>query len=208
MVALMAACGGKAIDVGASASPGTSGGSSGSSSGSTSPGGIPLVSCDDAGAEAMDAGTCQSSCCSPPVGNDSSLTSISVAVNGVLGRWQICTSLFDLPSDVIGVELDAPPGWDGGEEFDGGGRNDVEGTLEFLVQGPSGPEPGQGFAYNSTWDLTSYGLVTWSLTLGDATGGTTQFLYSACPRQLELQLYDLDAGPGEPTTTDVLLVPF
>ena len=97
-----------------------------------------------------------------------------------------------------------PAGWDPSQASDGG-YAEVGGSMEYLVQGPSGPVPGQGFAYESSWSLYGQGS-----SYGMEFGGTgTPFLYAPCPTQLEIQYYyDAGAAVGGGTTADILLVPF
>jgi hypothetical protein len=185
---LLLACSGKDLDVGSNdASTGTQ----------------PLVSCDDASTP-EDAGACPVTCCGPKVGNNTSLTSPDQAVTALVGKWQLCSTWPNAPGDVIGIELDTPTGWDGSQGADGG-YIEVTGNMEFLVQGPSGPVPGQGFAYVSSWELDGQGS-SYSMFLG---GSGSSFLYSPCPAQLEIQYYyDAGAAAGGGTTADLLLVPY
>jgi hypothetical protein len=185
-MALLVACGGTEIDVGANDASTLQA----------------LVVCDGGNTTPDDAGSCYSTCCMPKVGNNSNLTSPPAAVTALVGKWELCTSFPDVPSDVIGIELDPPAGWDGGQADDGG-YVEVDGNLRFLVQGQSGPQPGQGFAYESSWGLYGQG-ASYSMYVG---GTGTPFLYAPCPQQLELQYY-YDAGATGGQTADILLVPF
>jgi len=166
----MAACE-PAIALG-TASPGSGGGTTGAtttsaSTGTVTTGGV-LVSC------------------STPAGTAQVLGSLDDVYAMLEGDWWLCPPTFPAaPSDAIGIRF-AP----GSSARDGG----TEGGLAyFLVQGPTQPEPGAGFAYQLTYDVSILEGSVFQLTF-DAVGGSWfgPITYSSSPKELEV---DFDFAP-------------
>jgi hypothetical protein len=114
-----------------------------------------------------------------------------------VGRWLICGSgqqdaFGARPADVIGVEYTEPRAVD----IPGGGSY-LQGDMYYLVEGASGPERGKGFDYQWKYEVEPQ----------DPNGPPSQvnmhpapnvtrfahFLYSPCPRQWQLEYYEMRA---------------
>jgi hypothetical protein len=133
------------------------------------------------GAEGADAGDTPVSC-STPAGPEQPITTLDEAYAAIEGRWRVCTHPFTLgPADVIGIQYGP------GSTAPTGDGVTVGGLMYYLVDGPSGPTPGEGFAYQLTYNIgvvdgTAFQLDMKS-SLGAFGGG---FIYSPSPRELEL----------------------
>jgi hypothetical protein len=140
----------------------------------------------------LDAGTDSGgSCvvaCAVPAGPVQKFTSNRAASDAFVGTWRICSSFGTLfPSDATGLEFGPVSGAD-----DAGTAG---GALYILVEAPSGPMRGAGFAYEYTYDVSGLPAESPQLSVHEASGGGNggQFAFSACPRELELTL---DVAPG------------
>jgi len=132
----------------------------------------PPASCP---ADDGDASTCPVACCVHRDGGAEGLATVSQTISVLTGRWLLCGDrLPNAPPDVIGVEFDPNPMWDGGDVAE-------DGAVRYLVTGPSGPRPGQGFSYEGTWSVFS----PYSLTINYL---GTPFSYWTCPEELELEI--------------------
>jgi hypothetical protein len=111
------------------------------------------------------------------------------------GKWRFCGQFPNAPSDAVGVQYgpaSTAPTPNGGT---------VGGDMYLLVDGPSGPVPGQGFAYQFTYDVSPEGPGSFQLNMFQNGGGFGgPFVYSPCPRELQL------TNDFNPDMT--LLVPF
>jgi hypothetical protein len=147
-------------------------------------GSMSAASPPDASPAAPDA--CAASC-SVPAGTLQTFASPLAACDAFVGQWRICSGFgaVGMPSDAVGVEF-GPASGDAGT---------AGGAMYVLVQGPSGPVRGSGFAYQYTYRVDPFGAEL-QATLFTSTGGGNggAFAYSPCPRELELTF---DAAPWQ-----------
>jgi hypothetical protein len=134
-------------------------------------------------AAAPDSGT--ATC--PPAGTVQQTTSLGQAYAQVENTWLICSGKENFPgapADVIGLEFQtvlAP------ESCVANSRTGCTGNLYYLVQGSSGPVRGSGFAYQLTYDISPEGAQYQLNMYPDPNSGFgSSFLYSPCPKELEL----------------------
>jgi hypothetical protein len=181
---LLAACGGKILNVGS-----TDGGGSNSGDGlsSDAAGTYPTYDAgapDPTEAAASDDGavTC------PPPSSLITPDSASELASAVQGTWQLCTGLETLQAligadDIVGMWFG--PVTSDGYACTGSPEPCLGGDLFYLVQGASGLVRGSGFAYQSTYQITTDGP---SVHLGvvDGSGGRwgTSARYSTDPHEL------------------------
>jgi len=140
--------------------------------------------------------------CATPAGAVQPLNDLPSVATAMAGRWKFCGNWpAGAPSDAVGIEFDAVSVSEVGAD---GGASAEAGNAYYLVNGPSGPERGAGFAYQLTYDfeqwISSVGVGTQvdvHPTPSSGFGGGIR--YSPCPRELELDF--VDASP-------VVLVPF
>jgi hypothetical protein len=141
-----------------------------------------------------DDASCWASCCIP-AGPRQALTSIAQFYAAVGGRWEFCSGLenwqsLGAPSDAIGAEFVPVPLSDQ-SCGDAGAGACTPGDMYFLVQGPSGPVRGLGFAYQWTYnfsDEVASGRDYFGFALTSASGGSwdTTLVYSPCPTEIEV----------------------
>jgi hypothetical protein len=138
-----------------------------------------------------EARSCVATCCTP-AGTIRPFTSAAEVYSAVFGRWQFCSGLdnwhgIGAPGDAIGVEFAAFP-IDITICKDGGTRC-PSGDMYFLVQGPSGPVRGSGFAYQWTYDVSPEGgsgsYYQFSMHPAPNGGQGSSLLYSPCPEEIE-----------------------
>jgi hypothetical protein len=136
--------------------------------------------------------------CSAPAGTVQSFSTAEEVYQALVGPWQICpgaSGTFPGPSDVIGVEY-GPASY--ATTVNG---STVGGNMYYLVQGPSGPVRGSGFAYQLTYDVSPEGPGSFQLNMHPApnSGFGGSFRYSPCPTQFWMQ--------GSPSGSAVI-IPF
>ena len=145
-----------------------------------------------------------SATCGTPAGVETKFTSTQQIYAAVEGKWQFCADAgvwgeLGAPSDAIGIEFG--PG-SSAAASNGGGWT-VGGDAYYLVQGPTGPVRGTGFAYQSTYSVADVTAVngTFQFNLYSGPGRFTpgHVRYSPCPKELVLGFI----GSGSP-----LVVPF
>ena len=142
-----------------------------------------------------------SAACAAPAGEVHVFGSAKEVYDALLGDWQICDGVAAWPAppaDMIGVQF----GPASADLNPNGGGSTIGGKMYYLVQGPSGPVPGEGFGYQLTYDLSPEGSsfqLNMHPTPQSGFGGP--FLYSASPRQFSLT-WDF----GSPSSR--LIVPF
>lgn len=200
--AVLAGCSGH-VDVGSD--PGTAGSNSnGGSSNSSSDGGSGSEAQAGSGT-AFDPtqepqGTCPATC-EDAAGSVQPLATQQEFFTAIVGRWLICgdglAAFGKAPADAIGVEYAAPTL----QEVGDGADAILRGDMYYLVQGSGGPERGQGFAYQLTYDVggdAKPSQLNMHQTPTSGFGGS--FLYSACPRE-----WQLDGGSANPGATAVLV---
>jgi hypothetical protein len=132
---------------------------------------------------------CFASCCIP-AGTVQPFSTVDEVYGAMVGRWQICagglTAAFpDAPADVIGVEYGpVPPASDASAAT-------PTGNMYYLVQGPSGPVRGEGFAYQLTYDVSQEGPSSFQLNMHPTpnSGFGGSFRYSPCPTELSISGY-------------------
>lgn len=139
--------------------------------------------------------------CGAPAGEIQAFGSAKEVYDALEGDWQICDGVAAWPmppSDTIGVQFG--PG--SADLNPNGGGSTVGGKMYYLVQGPSGPVPGQGAGYQLTYDLSPEGS-TFQLNMHPTpqSGFGGPFAYSSSPRQFSLT-WDF----GSPSSR--LIVPF
>ncbi len=162
------------------------GGKPDSSGGAVGTGGT-LVSSD--GGES----TCRATCSTPAGTVQNTFSSQEEVYSIFVGQWQLCpggSAVFPgIPSDVIGIEYDAPPDMSS------------NGNMYYLVQGSSGPVRGVGFDYQLTYNLYPEGGSAYQLDMYQSGGfGTMEWRYSPCPKELQIpQMYG---------SAKALLIPF
>jgi hypothetical protein len=123
--------------------------------------------------------------CATPAGKVASLPTLDEAYAALAGRWLICGGMqmwwdAGAPKDVIGVEL-AVAATTATNDGTKGGR------MYYLVRGATGLDRGPGAAYQLTYDLSPEG--SWfqlNMHPTPSSGFGSSFLYSPCPRQLDL----------------------
>jgi hypothetical protein len=128
-------------------------------------------------------GSCAATCATPAGLVQNTFSSQEEVYSIFVGQWRLCPGGSDvfpgIPSDVIGIEFDAPP--------------DISsnGNMYYLVQGSDGPVKGQGFAYQLTYNLYPEGGNSYQLDMYQTGGfGTTAWRYSPCPKELQIpQMY-------------------
>jgi len=98
------------------------------------------------------------------------------------------------PADAVAVEFNVPTTWDGG-------GTGLSGELRYLVEDGNGLAPGQGSKYSTSWGLA--GSLQPVLVINNTYG--VDYLYSACPAELELDVPYVDNN-GVGQLADVLLV--
>jgi hypothetical protein len=185
VAALAAGCVGKTLDVGSN----------------DDAGGGDDAAADDGGGGGPCAATCRT-----PAGTVQPATSLQEAYSQVAGRWLVCTGIHDLPdlpADVIGLEFGPASIGDAScVAITQTGPDCGGGNLYYLVNGPSGPVRGSGFAYQLTYNIAyssgSYGL---SIHNGPNSGLGATFRYSPCPLELELD------GLESPTPVTMVAMP-
>ncbi len=138
--------------------------------------------------------SCWASCCIP-AGTLQPLASVAQFYAAVAGRWEFCSGLenwqgLGAPADAIGAEF-APVLPSDQSCEDAGAGDCTVGDMYLLVQGPSGPVRGSGFAYQWTYNVSdeiASGRDYFSFTLTNAGGGnwTTTLVYSPCPTEVEV----------------------
>jgi hypothetical protein len=158
------------------------------------------------GGAAGDAGASCSATCTTPAGAVQPFTAVEEVYQALVGRWQVCGgglgAFAGAPADVIGVEY-GRPSLEASTSGDNGGGN-----MYYLVQGPTGPVRGQGFAYELTYDVSTAGLASpegmvllqlyMHPTPNSGFGGS--FRYSPCPTEFWVQ--------GSSQVGGAVLVPF
>ncbi|HEX4447143.1 MAG TPA: hypothetical protein VH044_10420 [Polyangiaceae bacterium] len=107
----------------------------------------------------VDAGACWAACCTP-AGTVQPLSSAEAIYRAIEGRWLFCSPAtwvesFAVPTDAVGIEFGPGVVADGGCGVTGG-TNCGGGDVYLLVNGPSGPVRGLGFAYQWTYDIGGY----------------------------------------------------
>jgi hypothetical protein len=130
-----------------------------------------------------DAGPCAATCSTPAGTVQTTFASQEEVYSIFVGIWKLCPGgrpVFPgIPSDVIGIEFDAPPDMAS------------NGNMYYLVQGSSGPVRGAGFDYQLTYNLYPEGGNTYQLDMYQNGGwGTQDWRYSPCPKELQIpQMY-------------------
>ncbi len=134
--------------------------------------------------------SCAATCTTAP-GQALTPSRIEEAYAVLEGRWGLCAGPwgFGAPSDVIGVEFgpaSTAPTANG---------STVGGDLYYLVAGPSGPQRGTGFDYQLKYDVSQSGsLLQLNIHPTPNSGFGGSIRYSACPRELQLNLMYQSAG--------------
>jgi hypothetical protein len=189
------------LGTGIAASPGTaaepaSDGSSLAGTGTAGTGAVEICSPDAEGETTPVAPSCGATC-GTPAGDVQQIGSIDAAYTVMQGRWEFCDDAWltsaGAPSDAIGVDF-APAS----REPTSSGST-VGGQMYYLVAGPSGPQRGQGFAYQLTYDISPEGSDSSSqINIHPApnSGFWIRLRYSPCPLQLEVWVFYSD----KPTT--------
>jgi hypothetical protein len=122
--------------------------------------------------------------CGTPAGDVQPIGSIDDAYTVMQGRWEFCDDAWQTgagaPSDAIGVDFAR-----------------ADGKMYYLVAGPSGPQRGQGFAYQLTYDISPEGN-SFQINIHPApnSGFWIRLRYSPCPVELEVWVFYAD----KPTT--------
>ncbi len=134
--------------------------------------------------------------CSDPAGTVQPFSTVEEVYQALVGRWQICPGAsgpFPGPSDAIGYEY-GPASY-----APTASGSTVGGNMYYLVQGPSGPVRGSGFAYQLTYDLSPEGPGSFQLNMHSGAGSFGGFFrYSPCPTQ-----FLIEGDPG-----GALIIPF
>jgi len=144
-----------------------------------------------AGSETL--GSCMATCSTPAGPVQNTFSSQEEVYSIFVGQWRLCPggkAVFPgIPSDVIGIEYDAPPDMSS------------DGNMYYLVQGSSGPVRGAGFPYQLMYNLYPEGGSAYQLDMYQDGGfGTMEWRYSPCPKELQIpQMYG---------SAKALLVPF
>jgi hypothetical protein len=144
--------------------------------------------CDPSGNLASDS-ACAATCCTP-AGAVQTISTPTEAYAALVGRWLLCPTPYsafgEVPADAIGVEYGPAVEGDAACALTGGvGGNCGGGNMYYLVQGPSGPERGQGFAYELTYDVSTFGnSVQLNMHPAPNSGFGGSFRYSPCPTEL------------------------
>ena len=145
--------------------------------------------------------TCPASC-GDAAGTVQPTTGVEQFYARILGRWLICGDkggAYPGPADVIGVEYAAPTQQDTvlGRIW--------RGNMYYLVDGQDGPERGQGFDYQLTYDVSPQdpaegapSQLNMHPTPNSGFGGA--FLYSPCPRE-----WSMSGGSAAPDSGAVLV---
>jgi hypothetical protein len=122
--------------------------------------------------------------CDTPAGTVKELTSIVQFYGAMLGSWQLCLQNgdpFGAPADTVGIEFAAaktPPT---------ASATNVSGALYFLVNGATGPQRGQGFDYQWTYQIAGQDSPLALYVHPTPNSGNNETVrYSPCPRELEI----------------------
>jgi hypothetical protein len=149
--------------------------------------------------------TCPATC-DDAAGTVANITTTTQFYDHIVGRWLFCLSddwspFGGAPGDAIGVEYEEPELTDTPYL----GRL-LRGNMYYLVEGEDGPERGQGFDYQLTYDVSPQApsegppvQLNMHPTPNSGFGGP--FLYSPCPRQ-----WLIEGGSANPSGR-ALLVP-
>lgn len=206
---LVAGCVGKTLDVGTDAGLGSDaeapvGSNADAGLGPSADAGVgPGEAGEPPGTDSGGGDACQATC-STPAGTVEATTTLDQAYAQVEGRWLFCSVPgfrgAGAPADAIGVEFgpgtpsDAGCGLVGSSGCGGG-------SFYYLVNGPSGPQRGQGFAYQLTYDISPEGGESFQLNVHPApnSGFGGSFRYSPCPTELEIESTDVlvALSPGD-----------
>ena len=172
----------------AGAAAGTGGSGSGGSSGSTGGSGGSAGIYVDGGFGVSCPATCNAQHGAP-----FELTTIDEVYRSLAGRWLICGRANDgflgAPADTIGVEFKLPAG--------------PNPDLLYLVDSPSGPQPGAGSAYRVSYVVESLMAPFYRITLHAAVKGELTGSYRSCPTE-----HLVGAFNGDPIARSAWLVPF
>jgi hypothetical protein len=182
--AVALACNGQ-VDVGELPGGGT-GASSGASSSGTGSSGSGAATCTSPPANGDT--SCYASCCTP-AGTIEPFTTVDRVYAWVLGKWQFCSGLdnwhgLGAPADAIGIEFGP-----GSSQAAANGITTMGGDMYYLVQGPSGPVRGAGFAYQWTYDVSAESSgQAYQFNMHPAPNGGwgTTLKYSPCPTELDI----------------------
>jgi hypothetical protein len=134
-------------------------------------------------------GSCAATCCTP-AGTVQEFANVQDEDDAIEGAWRFCTpdvSDYNMavPSDVIGIEFEKTGPDAGGPCFAPEASDCRQGRVHYLVQGPSGPVRGAGFAYERWYAIQPGSSYQFTITDGNGRG-FLDLRYSPCPTEMQI----------------------